>query len=382
MTSASNSTSSNSIRSARSRVIGVARDRYHVDAGHGPMTATLTGHFRYEHHDDADYPTVGDWVLLHESEQVISQRLERRNLISRRAAGSQDVQAIAANIDLLIIVAGLDEEFNLHRIERYLVVAAQAGVTPMVILTKADLCDDVQTHTDAVRRRLPADGEVFAVNALKDPVADSLCAWLTPGTTLAVVGSSGVGKSTLVNNLAGRALQATAATRADSKGRHTTTSRDLILLDSGACIIDVPGMREIGLAPTAGGVAHQFKSLAELAKQCRFADCSHGWYSSRQRGARRRAAEDDATRPLVTADPEPEAVRAAQRRWAELLRRIFEVDPLACPRCGAAMRIVAFITAPTTIDHILDHLRRTGVSRRRPRAPPRRWKSAASTASA
>ncbi|MBD3670138.1 MAG: ribosome small subunit-dependent GTPase A [Gammaproteobacteria bacterium] len=262
-----------SVRPAR--VINVGRDHYRVDAGNGPILATLSGHFRYEHHGDADYPTVGDWVLLHESEAVITERLERRNLISRRGAGSTDVQALAANIDLLIITAGLDHEFNLHRIERYLVMAAQAGVTPMVILTKADLCDEVEDRIASVQQRLPAGAEVMAVNALTEPMAERLAHWLTPGTSIVVIGSSGVGKSTLINNLAGQSLQATAATRSDSKGRHTTTSRDLIRLPGGACIIDVPGMREVGLAPTEGGVSRQFNSLTELAQHCRFSDCTH-----------------------------------------------------------------------------------------------------------
>lgn len=257
------------------RVISVARDHFHVSNGEETFTATLRGHFRYQHHDDNDYPTTGDWVLLHPTENVILERLQRRNLIARKAAGSNDVQAIAANIDLLLIISGLDEEFNLHRIERYLVLAAQSHVTPVVILTKADLCSEPQSYIDAVRQRLPDDAEVFAVNALKDPLAELLAPWLNPGTTLSLVGSSGVGKSTIVNNLLGTQLRATAATGEDAKGRHTTSSRDLIQLPSGACIIDVPGMREVGLAPTSGGVATQFKSLAELATHCRFADCRH-----------------------------------------------------------------------------------------------------------
>ncbi|MGE0080975.1 MAG: ribosome small subunit-dependent GTPase A [Thiohalomonadaceae bacterium] len=253
------------------RVVGMVRERFRVDCGDGAMTATLAGRYRLEY--DAP-PAVGDWVLLEAQDPVIIARLSPRTVIARRMAGGHDVQVIATNIDLMIIVGGLDAEFNVHRIERYLVMAAQAEVTPLVLLTKADLCADVTPMLAALRARLPPGAEVLAVNALSDPLAERLAPWLRPGTTLVVVGSSGVGKSTVVNNLLGHALQATGATRKDAKGRHTTTSRSLIRLPGGACIIDVPGMREVGLAGE-GGVERQFGSITEFARACRFSDCSH-----------------------------------------------------------------------------------------------------------
>jgi len=255
------------------RVVRVERDRYGVDAGAGEFFATLAGRFRHEHEGEA-LPTVGDWVLLATDDPVIVQCLERRTLIARRAAGGVARQAVAANIDLMVVVGGLDAEFNVHRIERYLVMAAQAQVTPLVLLTKADLVDDPEPALEQVRARLPAGAEVLAVNARCDPLAERLAPWLAAGTTLVVVGSSGVGKSTVVNNLAGGPVQATAATGHDAKGRHTTTARSLVRLPGGACIIDVPGMREVGLAGE-GGVDRQFRSIAELAAGCRFADCTH-----------------------------------------------------------------------------------------------------------
>jgi ribosome biogenesis GTPase len=257
------------------RVIGVERGRYRVDTGEQELTVTLAGGFRYRHGYPDELPTIGDWVLLHPDEAVILDCLERRTLIARKAAGATHSQPIAANIDLLVIVSGLDDEYKLHRIERYLVLAAQSHVTPLVLLTKADQCREPTGYLDEVRAVLPASGEVFAVNALNDPLDARLAPWLTPGTTIALVGSSGVGKSTVANNLAGKAVQRTQATRSDAKGRHTTTARSLLRLPSEVCIIDVPGMREVGLAPTEGGVDEQFQDISKLARNCRYSDCTH-----------------------------------------------------------------------------------------------------------
>jgi ribosome biogenesis GTPase len=257
------------------RVVGVAQDHYRVATGSGEHIATLAGRFRHAHDATLTRPTVGDWVLLEQDAPLIVERLEPRTLLLRRGAGGSAPQAIAANVDVLLVVSGLDAEFNLHRIERYLVVAAQAGVTPLVLLTKADLCADAEPVLAAVRQRLPAAGAVFALDARHAPLADLLTPWLAAGNTLVVAGSSGVGKSTVINNLAGHELQPTQATRRDAKGRHTTTARTLIPLASGACIIDVPGMREVGLPPSAGAVDAHFRSLHELAAHCRFADCRH-----------------------------------------------------------------------------------------------------------
>lgn len=256
------------------RITGVERGSYSVDAGSGAFAATLAGRFRHSHSSPEGLPTVGDWVLLDPGAPLIVERLERRSLIARRMAGGTETQPIAANIDVMVIVSGLDSEFNLHRIERYLVIAAQAEVTPLVLLTKADCVDDPESFVLKVQSRMEA-GDVLAVNALADPLSQRLAHFLAPGTTLVVVGSSGVGKSTLVNNLAGVARQATGDVRKDSKGRHTTTSRSLVRLPGGACIIDVPGMREVGLAPVDGAVARQFRSISELAEHCRFSDCGH-----------------------------------------------------------------------------------------------------------
>ncbi|MEY6433825.1 ribosome small subunit-dependent GTPase A [Thioalkalicoccus limnaeus] len=260
-----------SVRPAR--VVRVERGCWFVDSGLEAFPATLAGRLHHLH-ADTHYVTVGDWVLLAADAPVIVERLDRRSLIERREAGGIDAQPLAANIDLMLVVSGLDGEFNLHRVERYLVLAAQADVLPLVLLTKADLADDPERTAERVRRRLPAGADVLAVDALRDPLAERLSPWLEPGTSLVVVGSSGVGKSTVTNNLAGQPLQETRATRRDAKGRHTTTSRSLIRLPGGACMIDVPGIREVGLVAEEG-VDRQFSSIAELARACRFVDCTH-----------------------------------------------------------------------------------------------------------
>ncbi len=256
------------------RVVGVERSLYRVDTGGEPFTASLAGTYRHHHEEAESLPTIGDWVLLHEHDPVIVELLTRRSLIARKRAGGHDAQPIAANIDLLLIVGGLDDEFNVHRIERYLVMAAQADITPLVLLTKADLCSNVEERVAEVRQHLPPHGGIIAVNALQDNLMECLDPWLTPGTTLALVGSSGVGKSTIVNNLAGHEAQRTQATRSDAKGRHTTTSRSLFRLPGRLCIIDVPGMREVGLAPESG-VDKQFQDIGRYAAHCRYSDCTH-----------------------------------------------------------------------------------------------------------
>lgn len=257
------------------RVVGVERSLYRVDTGSEVQSAVLSGHYRFSHAESSELPTVGDWVLLEAEGAVIVDRLERRTLISRKAIGAAEVQSIAANIDLLLIVAALGAEYNLHRVERYLVMAAQAGVIPLVLLTKVDLYPDAALPLEQVRNQLPLLGDVLAVDALHEPLAEKLAPWITPGTTIALVGSSGVGKSTVVNNLSGTQQLHTQATRRDGKGRHTTTSRSLYRLPGDVCIIDVPGMREVGLAPSEGGVGQQFHAIEVLARNCRFADCTH-----------------------------------------------------------------------------------------------------------
>ncbi len=218
---------------------------------------------------------IGDWLLL-DKHGCFVRLLSRKSLFKRKAAGSQLAeQFIAANVDTLLIVCSLNHDFNLNRIERYLALAHESGAEPLLVLTKQDLYPDAE----ALRQKaLQLDPLLLVevVNALDRDSCGKLRHWYKAGSTLAVVGSSGVGKSTLVNTLTGNAGQKTAAIRHDdSKGRHTTTARTMNFTDDGAVLIDTPGMRELQLTECDEGLRRTFFDIDELAAQCRFSDCQH-----------------------------------------------------------------------------------------------------------
>ncbi|WP_434999077.1 ribosome small subunit-dependent GTPase A [Vibrio scophthalmi] len=219
--------------------------------------------------------TVGDWIVLDRHGQFV-RLLDRQSLFSRKAAGSKVAeQLITSNITTLFIVCSLNDDFNLNRIERYLAIAYEADVEPVIILTKADLCNDAEEKRAQVQS-LDTMLMIEVVNALSTEQCQALFAWCKNGKTVAFMGSSGVGKSTLVNSLLGESTQSTGHIREnDSKGRHTTTSRSLHLLPSGGVLIDTPGMRELQIHDCADGVEQTFSDIQTLVEQCRFADCQH-----------------------------------------------------------------------------------------------------------
>jgi ribosome biogenesis GTPase len=249
------------------RVFGVERSIIPLLTTEGPLSMTMI--------KSIPNLAVGDWILI-DAEHRFVRLLDRASLFSRKAAGTRvDRQLISANVESVLIVSSLNNDFNLNRIERYLALAHEAGVEPIVVLTKADLCDEPESSVEAVQaldKMLP----VFAVNAHDSATLQALELWLSSGHTLAFLGSSGVGKSTLVNTLLGGDVQETNRIREDdSRGRHTTTARSLHLTASGVLLLDTPGMRELQLADCEQGVEETFADIATLAEQCKFSDCQH-----------------------------------------------------------------------------------------------------------
>jgi len=224
-----------------------------------------------------DHPTVGDWLLIDDRTQEATRVLRRMNLFKRRSpADPRKDQMIAANVDTVFIVASCNQDFSIARLERYLVLAREVGVPPVVVLTKADLTDTPEQFAAAARAIEPGL-LVETVDGRDRADVRRLAAWCGPGKTVAFLGSSGVGKSTLVNALRGSDSIGTQAVRVkDGTGRHTTTVREMHRLDQGGWLLDLPGMRELQLSEAATGLAEVFDDIALLAQECRFADCSHG----------------------------------------------------------------------------------------------------------
>lgn len=255
------------------RVLAVHRGRLDV-AGDGGEWSIPS--FLRDAASEEEYPTVGDWLLIDIDSLRPERVLRRASLFKRRAPGTdRKLQLIAANVDTLFIVSSCNQDFNVPRLERYLVLAQEAGTTPVIVLTKADLADDPDAYARAARA-VQRGVLVETVNARDMDALSGIRAWCGKGQTVALMGSSGVGKSTIVNTLTGAAIAATQAIREDDdKGRHTTTARALHRLDDGGWLIDTPGMRELQLADTASGLEELFGDVLALTLACRFADCSH-----------------------------------------------------------------------------------------------------------
>jgi ribosome biogenesis GTPase len=256
------------------RVMTVQRSRSTVACISGERVVELSPALRCK--AAIDRPTVGDWVLLDEAFSKIEKTLERKSVFKRLAAGeSNELQPIAANIDTLFIVTSCNKEFKESRLERYLALCIEAGAIPVIVLTKADLVEDTDVYVRRARKT-KAGVPVEAINALDSASVNGLYCWIDNTSTVALVGSSGVGKSTILNTLAGRFIASTGDIRdGDKKGRHTTTHRELHILPSGGLLVDVPGMRELGVAEINSSIDAVFDDIDTLAAQCKFTDCNH-----------------------------------------------------------------------------------------------------------
>ena len=281
------------------RVVEEQRGLYRV-AGDAEGWAEVSGRFRHDAKNAADFPAVGDWVGIRvpspgflvpdspnaaSSRAIIHLRLERRSTVSRAAAGSaMDQQVIAANVDMIFLVTALTQDLNVRRLERYLTMVWDAGAVPVVVLNKADLSDDPEAECASIRTRLP-HVDVVSVSALLDQEDGlaGLSPYLQPARTVALLGMSGVGKTTLINRLLGgggrdnldNVHRVGAVRESDGRGRHTTTSRQLVELPGGALLIDTPGMRELQLWSDESAVDHAFDDITALSRECRFDDCAH-----------------------------------------------------------------------------------------------------------
>ena len=262
----------------RARVISQEKGLYKLQNGIEVKSAVVSGKYRYETQTISDYPAVGDYVAAEwpkdGSNAVITGLFPRKSCFIRKAAGTgKQEQVLAANIDTAFICMSLNNNFNIRRLERYLSVAYDSGATPVVVLTKSDLCSHVESKITEAQSVAPGV-DVLAISSL-DEDYEAVMKYILPDKTVAFIGSSGVEESTLVNKLTGTDSISTREIGNDDKGRHTTTHRELITLQNGAFVIDTPGMRELGMWDSGDGIETAFADIEELSRACKYADCTH-----------------------------------------------------------------------------------------------------------
>ena len=264
------------------RVISVNKNSFVISNGDNDIYAELTGKYLFNSASSIDFPTVGDWVYSQIFDEntfaIIHDILPRKSLLKRKTSGKNvEYQLIAANIDTAVIIQSLDSNFNLRRLERYLVMVNEGNITPIIFLSKSDLIgiDEVEEKKNDIFKIFPnVNIDTFSNNNITD--IEKIKAQLIPTKTYCLLGSSGVGKTTLLNNLINKELYKTQPIREkDGRGKHTTTRRDLIIIGNGSIIIDNPGMRELGILSMDSGLDDTFNEITELSQQCHFKDCTH-----------------------------------------------------------------------------------------------------------
>lgn len=254
------------------------KDIYRIVTEEGEVLARVSGKLSYSSNSTLDYPVVGDWVLLDRTDNkngdaIIHKVLTRKSCFSRKIAGNRyDVQIVAANIDYIFICMALNNDFNINRLERYIAVAWDSMAIPVIVLTKSDLYEDIDERLREVKE-VAIGIDILVTSSLNGNGYEKVKEYIKSGTTIAFIGSSGVGKSTLINKLLEKEVLKTNSISENDKGRHTTTHRELFVVESGGVIIDTPGMRELGLI--SADVDKSFSNIEELEKQCKFSDCTH-----------------------------------------------------------------------------------------------------------
>jgi ribosome biogenesis GTPase / thiamine phosphate phosphatase len=263
------------------RVISEHKERYIIKTGKGEFEAEITGNMRFTAKDREDFPAVGDWVALTIFDSdfaIIHKILPRKSIIKRNAVGQfGEIQIIAANIDCAFIFQAVDRDFNINRLERYLTICNTSKVNPVIVLSKIDLINKLQLEEilACINERIK-QVSVFPISNETHMGYKTICNYMEKGKTYCLLGSSGVGKSTLLNNLSGKSVMKTGViSLSTNKGKHVTSHRELIVLENGGIIIDNPGMREIGIADATSGLEITFEMIVKLSRYCKFKDCTH-----------------------------------------------------------------------------------------------------------